>query len=215
MQIYPVINCENLSCVERRIQTAKTFLPQGGTIHFDIADGTFTKNITWNEADELKPMLDAYDSALRPAVHLMVDKPESWIERWLRNGAVEVAAHLEALSDRDFFKDLCNRYNAEPVIAVSPETPSRTALGYVDDFKKLLILGVDPGLSGQVFQTAVLDKIKEIKWAAPDVIIMVDGGVNMDTIKSIREAGADIALSESYLFEAGDPAQAYFDLSNA
>ncbi|MCL4406277.1 MAG: hypothetical protein M1586_01080 [Patescibacteria group bacterium] len=215
MQIFPAINCENLSCVERRIQTAKTFLPQGGTLHFDIADGTFTKNITWNDADDLKPMMDAYDSTLRVAVHLMVDKPESSVERWLRNGASEVAVHLEALADRDFFKDLCDHYNAEAVIAVSPETSSRTALGYVDDFKKLLILGVDPGLSGQVFQTTVLDKIREIKWAAPDVTIMVDGGVNMDTVKSIREAGADVALSGSYIFDAGDPAQAYFDLSNA
>lgn len=214
MKIQPVINCENLSCVEGRLRLLKTFLPAGETVHFDIADGTFTSNITWNASNELRPMIDHYDSQLRVGVHLMVDKPEAIVEKWLMAGAKEVAAHLERLDDRNFFKYVCGEYSAEPVIAVSPETPARTALGYVDDFKKLLILGVKPGLSGQEFQPAVLEKVTEIKRAAPEVIVMVDGGVDLDNIKSIAEAGADIALSGSYIFEAGDPAKAYADLSN-
>ena len=214
MKIQPAINCDSLSCVEQRIRTVKSFLPAGETIHFDIADGTFTSNITWNAANELRPMIDYYNGQLRIGFHLMVDKPEAIIESWLMAGVKEAAVHLERLADRNFFKYVCGEYNAEPVIAVSPETSARTALGYVDDFKKLLILGVKPGLSGQEFQPAVLEKVTEIKRAAPEVIVMVDGGVNLNNIKSIAEAGADIALSGSYIFNAGDPAKAYADLSN-
>jgi ribulose-phosphate 3-epimerase len=189
-------------------------LPQVEAIHIDVADGTFTPNISWNNADELKAIIDFYDSRLKIGVHLMVDNPEAIVERWIRAGAKEIAVHLERLTDRDFFRNVCAQYDAEPVIAVSPETSSRTVLGYVDDFKKILILGVNPGLSGQVFQTNVLDKIKEIKWAAPSVIIEVDGGVNPENIKSIREAGADIVFSGSYLFGTADLSQAYTNLTN-
>jgi ribulose-phosphate 3-epimerase len=215
MQILPAINCDNLSCVEERVRAIKKALPQVTAIHIDVADGTFTPNISWNNADELKAIIDFYDSQLIVGVHLMVDNPEAMVERWIRAGAKEMAVHLERLTDRDFFRNVCVQYDAEPVIAVSPETSSRTVLGYVDDFKKILILGVNPGLSGQVFQTNALDKIKEIKWAAPNVIIEVDGGVNPENIKSIREAGADIVFSGSYLFAAADLSQAYANLTNA
>lgn len=215
MKVFPAINCEDFTCVRERVQTAKNILEDGAVVHFDIADGTFTPNISWNNPEELRIILDIFDSRLTVAVHLMVDNPEAIAEKWLKAGAKEVAAHLERLTDRNFFKNVCVQYDAEPVIAVSPETPSRSVLGYADDFKRFLILGVGPGLSGQVFQNEVLDKIREIKWAAPKVVIEVDGGVNPENIGSIKESGADIALSGSYIFNSSDPERAYRDLQNA
>jgi ribulose-phosphate 3-epimerase len=215
MQIIPTINCENLSCVEQKVRLLKGFLPSGEMIHFDIADGTFTKNITWNNADELKSIMDFYNSGFKTGVHLMVDNPEAIAEKWLQAGVKEVTAHIERITDRNFFKRVCVHYGAEPGIAISPETSIQTALGYVDDFKKILILAVTPGLSGQVLQPDVLEKVKDIKRLAPDVFVAVDGGVNLENIKLIRESGADAALSGSYIFNAGDPAKAYSDLTNA
>ena len=210
MQVIPSINASSFEAVEESVGKAKKFLPRTtGWLHFDIGDGVFSSIKTWNEPTEFKKLKLG---SLKSEVHLMVEDPEVVTKAWLDTGAKRLIVHLEEIKSLEIISDLCQQYKADLMIAINPETIVENLLPYLDEIKYFQILGVTPGKAGQQFQKEVLEKIEFLREQAPNVKIEVDGGVDLETAKLIKIAGADMIVSASYVFNNADPKKAYNQL---
>lgn len=204
MLVIPAINEVNFEEVLKKINIAGKF---SRWVHLDVVDGKFAANITWSDPDDLK----AVNSGLADIeAHLMVENPEAVIKDWALAGVKRVIIHLEALGGKEF-KPVAE--NIEMGLSINPETPVEDLLPYLEYFKFVLILGVNPGLAGQEFNKEILEKIKFLKIYYPSVIIEVDGGINLETAKLVKEAGVDILVSASYIWRSQNPEQAYQELT--
>lgn len=208
MEIIPAINEEYFSKVQEKLKQAAEF---SEWIHLDVVDGVFAPHKTWGRAEDLAQVV----TNLKIEVHLMVEKPEKQIEDWLKAGAKRVIVHLEAFTEPNFVLETVQRYNAEIVLAANPATPADAFGLFLNSFNFFQILAVDPGLAGQKFQDKALEKIKFLRGRAPKVKIEVDGGVNLESAKIVKAAGADILVSASYIFNHPEgPAAAYEELKH-
>lgn len=208
MHAIPAINETNFDDVKKKIAVAEKICAEERCdpwIHIDVTDGAFTPNLTWGNPEELASL----KTPLKFEVHLMVEEPEKVLERWLVAGAKGVVIHQEAVKDPDFILETCRRYGADAVLSIKPPTPVERIIPYLGIFGAVQILAVSPGLAGQDFDERVLEKIKFLKRNYPDVIVEVDGGINDKTALLVKEAGADVVVSASYVFGNPDPAGAY------
>jgi len=211
MTVIPVINCLDFECARERVRTAEKFFPfGGGWVHLDITDGKFTYNKTWGDSDEWRKL----QTNLNLEVHLMVEEPELVLEKWLRVGAKRVIVHLETMKDEDFILELAKAFDAEVMLAITPETPVEALRVYFEKFKAFQILAVNPGLSGQKFLPYMLDKVRFLRELYPGAKIEVDGGINLETGKKCADAGAHILASGAYIFGSKNPAEAYNTLAS-
>ena len=136
MQIIPAINCEDFECVKAKLQKAADFLPAGGWVQLDIADGKFTKHKTWNSPLALSSLI-SHLSSLNIEVHLMVENPLEMINDWVEAGVKRIIVHLEAFAveQSDFLK-LRNRREAglpkvEIGLAINPKTSVKKVIPYI------------------------------------------------------------------------------------
>ncbi|MBI5733305.1 hypothetical protein HY967_05160 [Candidatus Jorgensenbacteria bacterium] len=210
MVIIPVVNCADFRCVKKRLTDALTF--GSSWIHIDVADGKFTSTVTWGNPSELSRVKRGVGTA-EYEVHLMVENPEAIVERWLGVQIRRVIVHIEAISNLNVLKAICDRYGAELMLALKLSSPVAEILPYVQEVPLVQILAVEPGPSGQELQSQTVDKIKFLKSYAPNVKIEVDGGITPETLPLVKEAGADIAVSGSYIFNSSNPLKAYQRLS--
>jgi ribulose-phosphate 3-epimerase len=207
MEVLPVINCPDEVCAKERVATVRGFLPRGALLHIDVADGIFTFHRTWNDTDGWR----ALDLPYSLEVHLMVEHPETWIAPWIAAGAKRFIVHVEAI-DEDSLRDIAERCRAagvELMLSSDPETPPEDLTPYLRVVSHFQILCVNPGLAGQKFLPLALEKIGWLKTAVPHAIIEVDGGITPETAGWARDAGADIVVSASYIFNSADPKKAY------
>ena len=225
MHIIPAINTATFEDAKQKLETILTFLPVGELIHLDIVDGKFAPNTTWGSPEELAKLqhevigkIPAFAgmtvSAVKFEVHLMVENPEAVIDAWLRTGLVKrVIVHLEAMTDSVYILDKCERFHVEAMLGINPGTDVERLLAHKDDFHFMQILAVSPGLAGQSFQPKILEKIRFLKNHAPNVTIEVDGGVNPETARQCKAAGASLFVSASYLLDSKDPKESFKKLS--
>lgn len=170
-------------------------------VQIDVMDGRFVPNKTFQDIEKIKEI----ETKTKFEIHLMVQEPRQEIEKWSHLPfCFRIVFHIEAEPNSEKLIDLVKRYNLEAGIAINPETPLRKIKNILDKLDCVIIMGVNPGFSGQKFQPMILDKIKEIKKIAPSLICEVDGGVNFKNAKKIKEAGADVLVSASAIFEAKD-----------
>ncbi|MFA5084312.1 MAG: ribulose-phosphate 3-epimerase [Candidatus Paceibacterota bacterium] len=205
MLVIPAINEVNFEEVLKKIDIAGRF---SRWVHLDVVDGEFAANTTWNNPGDLKAVNSGPKADIE--VHLMVEHPETVIGDWASAGAKRIIIHLEALGGKEF-KPAAE--SIEMGLSINPETPVEDLLPYLENFKFVLILGVNPGLAGQKFEEEVLEKIKFLKNYYPGVIIEADGGINLETAGLVKEAGADILVSASYIWKSQNPEQAYKELT--
>lgn len=209
MKTIPAINCNTFACVTKRIEEARTFLPKGGWLQIDVSDGKFNPNKSWNNPEKLAEWLkEKKITDINIEIHLMVVDPKPLVMRWLEAGAKRVIVHVEAITEKDvlFLKGFGK---GKVGIALAPATPIKAVAKYVEHFRFIQLLAVKPGFSGQKIQRKVLEKIVFLKALYPGIIIEVDGGVNDRTAPTIKDAGADIIVSGSYIFDATDKKAAY------
>ena len=205
MQIVPAVNAKSFDEVKKQIETASGF---ADLIHIDVVDGKFAPNVTWGSPEELES-IKYQVSGIKFEIHLMVRNPEEVIDAWLRTGVVKrVVVHLEAITDSVLILEKCRKYGAQAMLAINPETEVERLFAH-SDFEAFQILAVPPGLPGQQFQPHCLAKLGSLRRKFPDAIIEVDGGINLETARLIKEAGANIAISASYVFGDQDPRGAY------
>lgn len=215
MDIFPVINCDSESCFNDRLKAAKT-LPFSGKrrVHIDVSDGIFAKSDTWIKPADLKSIVSSNDD-LEFAVHLMVNNPEAALGTWLDTGIKEIIVHVERMKDAGYILDNCEKAGIKVSLAFGPETPVGEILKYKESFDSFLILAVNPGPAGQPMSAEVIPKIGELRSALPGATIEVDGGIVPETARLIKQAGADIAVSGTYIFLDINPVEAYERLVKA
>jgi ribulose-phosphate 3-epimerase len=211
MKVIPVLNCPDILCVEKKIEIAKMFLADGDFLHLDVTDGSFATQKTWADPS----VWSTLKSPFPLEVHLMVNQPEEYADNWLAAGARRLIVHVEALSHQSLHEiaTVAERYHAEIMISSKPESISEELVPYLNRFTLFQVLGVQPGAAGQKFLSFTKEKVRFLREELPDAIIEVDGGMNPETARLVKDVGADIVVSSSYIFDAADPKKAYEELS--
>ena len=176
-------------------------------LHLDVMDGRFVPNITWGPKiiGDLRPL-----TKLPFDAHLMIVEPERYVEAFVAAGADIVTFHLEATPHAQRLLGHLRGLGVKAGIALDPQTPISALVDIVEDCDLLLVMSVNPGFGGQSFLTRSLAKIREARALVaqrnPRCEIEVDGGINSQTLPLVAEAGADIAVMGSAVFDGIDPA---------
>ena len=173
-------------------------------LHIDIMDGTFVPSISFGMPviSSIRKVSDLFFD-----VHLMMEKPERYIQAFADCGADGITVHAEASTHLHRTIQSINAAGARAGVALNPATPL-SVLDYVlEDIDMVLIMTVNPGFGGQSYIPAMTGKIRTLRELAskknPDLLIEVDGGVNTSTIRTVLEAGANVCVAGSAVF-SGD-----------
>ncbi len=177
----------------------------------DIADGIFVPEKTWNQPERLRELA----GELQFEAHLMVDRPEKWVERWARESGFRITFHHEATYDVRRTIGLIRSTGKEVGIALNLDTPVSALYDILKEIDAALIMGVDPGAQGREFNAKAVDKVRELRARNSEIIIAADGGVGPLEAASLLEAGANVLVSGSYVFGQEDIKQAIISLGGA
>ena len=180
----------------------------GDFVHLDVMDGHFVPNLTFGP----KAVADLRAVTGLPFdVHLMIERPETWVDRFVDAGADWLTVHLEATVHAQRVLAEIRRRGRKAGISIVPATPVEALSEVLDDVDLVLVMTVNPGFGGQQLIPRTLRKVEELARARAarklGFLIEVDGGINRDTARSAVEAGADVIVAGSALFEAEDPAR--------
>jgi len=181
---------------------------EGGArlFHLDIMDGHFVPNLTMGP-----PVVEAVNRAtdLPLDVHLMIEEPDRYIERFVQAGADLISVHQEVVPHLHRTIGLIHDCGAAAGVALNPATPIGVLEAILPDLDYVLLMSVNPGFGGQRFIPAVLPKIAALKerihQTGSRAAIEVDGGVGPETIVQVLQAGAGILVAGSAVFDGRDP----------
>lgn len=184
-------------------------------LHFDVMDGIFVDNISFGV-----PVLKAVDKCtdMFLDVHLMIINPLKYIDSFADAGADLITFHYESESDvMETIKKIKSR-GLKAGLSIKPDTPAEDIFRYIPEIDMVLVMTVEPGFSGQGFISDMLSKIRKVRNFIEEnklsVSVQVDGGINDSTAALAREAGADIFVSGSYIFNAEDMSAAVASLKS-
>ena len=174
-------------------------------IHIDVMDGHFVPNITIGPG----PIQSLRKITRLPFdVHLMIENPERYIDSFADAGSDVITVHVEAARHLHRIIAHIRERGIKAGVSLNPATPLVQVEPILNDIDVLLIMTVNPGFGGQKFINSALPKIRKaremVNSTAPNVAIEVDGGVTLDNIKSIAEAGADIIVAGASVFGSGN-----------
>ncbi len=173
-------------------------------VHLDIMDGHFVPNISFGPAIA-KQVADATNLPLD--IHLMVSDPLKWIDQFSIKNTEFITIHVESNDVTEAIGKI-KEHHIGVGLSIKPNTPISDLLPYIDQAKLILVMTVEPGFGGQSFMRESMDKVKELVRIRDErklfFGIEVDGGINEETIRYCRDAGVDIAVAGSYLFNQED-----------
>lgn len=174
-------------------------------LHLDIMDGHFVPNLSF--APDTSALCKKYLPEGFPInTHLMMTNPDKYAVRFIEKGSTTVQFHLEMREQIDV-RALASEIRAKGArvgLVVNPDTPAEVVRPYLDCADEILCMTVFPGYGGQSFIADVLPKITAIRAMAPEMDIMVDGGVNFETAELAAAAGANAFVAGSFLFKQTD-----------
>ena len=182
--------------------------------HFDAGDGHFIPEITIGPIvlASIAPLVHGWGGVLD--CHLMVSEPERHFEAFARAGGDSVTFHVEACDDPPRAIAGARELELGTGVVFSPATAVEDAVAAAVGADLVLCMSIEPGYSGQAFMPEAVDRIRRLRSLLPaDVRVQVDGGINAETIRAAREAGADLLVAGSAVFWHDDPAAAYLELS--
>jgi ribulose-phosphate 3-epimerase len=184
--------------------------------HFDAGDGHFIPEITIGPVvlASIAPLVHGWGGILD--CHLMVSEPERHFEAVAKAGGDSVTFHVEACDDPARAIARARSLGLGAGISFKPQTPVEAAVAAAEGADLVLCMSIEPGYSGQRFMPQTLERIERVRALLPgDVRVQVDGGINAETIRGAREAGADLLVAGSAIFWQDDPAAAYRGLAQA
>jgi ribulose-phosphate 3-epimerase len=179
-------------------------------LHLDIMDPHFVPNLSFGPdvvALAKKTAPDFYRN-----VHLMMSRPDLYLEKFAAAGAQTIQIHVEADCDVHAALKRIRELGAKSAIVINPETPVEALAPYLDECDEVLVMTVHPGYGGQSFIAGCLPKVTWIRARKPGLDIMIDGGGNAETIPLAAKAGANQFVAGSYLFKQADMKSAVADL---
>lgn len=207
IRVSPSILAADFANLERDIHS----IGQAGAeyVHFDVMDGLFVPNISIG-----LPVLSSVRAVtdLTLDVHLMIDRPVRYVERFCQAGADIVTVHVEADTQENTLEALrlIRACGKRPAICLKPATPAQAALPYLPFVDLILVMTVEPGFGGQRFMADMMPKVQQLREYIdaenPTCELEVDGGVNAQTAKQCTAAGANVLVAGSAFFKAEDKA---------
>jgi len=201
----------------RMWEQVKTVIDAGArVIHVDVMDGHFVPPITMGPQMVQALSEHVHDAGGWLDVHLMIERPEHQVKAFARAGADSINIHWEATPHVHYALKAVRDAGCIPGLAVNPATPPDAVDGVSEMFDILLCMTVNPGWGGQEFIETSKDKVRRLRSILPDrVAITVDGGVDAETARPLREAGARLFVAGSAVFGQPDPVGAYAELVTA
>lgn len=185
-------------------------------LHFDVMDGKFVPAVTYGE--EVVRRLKAVSCQFFD-VHLMMERPEGAVSAYALAGADSITFHQEASLDPGRVIRLVKGLGTGCGISLKPSTPPEALVPWLDQVDLVLVMSVEPGKGGQKFLPSALEKIRFFaEWRRTHLLdyrIEVDGGINAETARAAREAGADVLVAGSFVFNRKDRRNAILELENA
>jgi ribulose-phosphate 3-epimerase len=188
-------------------------------IHFDVMDGKFVPEITFGS----KMVADLRDVAegMEVIAHLMIEEPESQIKSFCAAGADYIEVHVEATAHAHRAVQKARAAGKKGGVALNPQTPIASVEPILDELDILLVMSVNPGWGGQSFIESMYKKIEDARRLIDDrglsgrCFLEVDGGVKKENAARVVEAGADIIVAGSAVFDVPDPRIAIMEMKAA
>ena len=195
VEIIPAIlevSWENIACKLKLIQGLCAW------VQIDVMDGVFVPNTTWGNFQDINTV----KSPPNIEIHLMIDRPERTLLSWLVPRAVKrVIVHAESTDLLENVFAAGHSMHKQIGLAINPKTPIESIDRFLPQSALVLVMGVEPGFSGQAFDVSVLKKIQQLQKFDAHIPIAVDGGVNEKTAPQMMAAGATILYVASYLWQ--------------
>ncbi|ASB89659.1 ribulose-phosphate 3-epimerase [Bacillus sonorensis] len=192
---------------------------QGGAdfIHIDVMDGHFVPNLTIGPlvVEAVRPI-----TKLPLDVHLMIEQPDRYIPAFAKAGADILSVHVEACPHLHRTIQLIKEQGVKAGVVLNPHTPVQQIEHVLEDLDLVLLMTVNPGFGGQSFISSVVPKIRQVKELAEEkglsgLLIEVDGGVNKKTAAQCIEAGANLLVAGSAIYNEKDRKKAISEIKGA
>lgn len=171
-------------------------------LHIDVMDGRFVPSISFGMPviTSIRKGTDIFFD-----VHIMIEEPERYAAEFVKCGANMVTFHIEATEDVDKTIDIIREAGAKVGISIKPGTPVEVLEPYIDKIDMVLVMTVEPGFGGQKYMEACTEKIRQtrrmITEKGLDVDVQVDGGITIDNVHVVLEAGANVVVAGSAVFK--------------
>ena len=170
-------------------------------LHMNMMDGHFVPNISYGPA-VVKAVNKAFDTPLD--VHLMLSEPERYIDAFVEAGSDILTIHAETAN----FASTLEQIRSKGIgvgASIKPNTPASALYPYLDKLDLILVMTVEPGFGGQSFMESCVEKVRQLRTQGFKGILNVDGGINMQNAKICTDAGADMLVMGTALFQVNNP----------
>lgn len=184
-------------------------------LHLDIMDGVFVPNISFGF-----PVINTLKKVTNKPldVHLMIVQPEKFVSQIADAGAYMMNVHYEACTHLHRVVQEIKKHGMKAGVTLNPHTPVSLLEDIIDDLDMVLLMSVNPGFGGQKFIENAVKKVEHLKEMIMKrnlpTLIEVDGGVNLETGKTLVDAGADVLVAGSFVFSAENPIETIHQLKN-